>query len=124
LIGFTIATVPYDRNERFAGESKYPFKKMITFALDGITSFSVVPLRIVSAIGFIVVAISLLMGVYVLYSTLVTGKVVPGWASTVLPIYSIGGIQLLSLCIIREYIGNIYIETKARPRYFVETSVE
>jgi polyisoprenyl-phosphate glycosyltransferase len=124
LIGFTIAIVPFDENERFAGKSKYSLKRMIAFALNGITSFSIVPLRIVSAIGLIVVIGSIIMGLYVLYEALFTGKTVPGWASTVLPIYSIGGIQLLSLGIIGEYIGKIYLETKARPRYFVEKSAD
>ncbi|MFA4903587.1 MAG: glycosyltransferase family 2 protein [Desulfobaccales bacterium] len=124
MIGFTIATVPYDRKERFAGKSKYPFKKMMAFALEGITSFSVVPLRIVSAAGLAVFSFSLLMGGFILYYALVRGKVVPGWASTVLPIYFLGGVQLLSLGIIGEYIGKIYNETKGRPRYFVETSAE
>lgn len=124
LIGFTIATISYDRSERFAGKSKYPFQKMMAFALDGITSFSVVPLRVISVVGITVFAASLLMSVYVFYQTLVTGKVVPGWASTVLPIYFIGGIQILSLGIIGEYVGKIYKETKARPKFFVKTLLE
>ena len=124
LIGFTIATVSFDRNERFAGKSKYPLKKMLSFALDGITSFSIVPLRLVSIIGLFVIFLSIMISIYVLYETLVTGNVVLGWASTVLPIYFLGGVQLLSLGIIGEYIGKIYIETKARPRYFVEKLVE
>lgn len=124
LLGFSSATVLYDREERFAGESKYPLKKMLAFALDGITSFSVVPLRLVSFTGFFIFVASLFMGLYVLFHALVTGMVVPGWASTTLPIYFLGGVQLLSLGVIGEYIGKIYVETKARPKYFIQTRTE
>jgi glycosyltransferase involved in cell wall biosynthesis len=120
LIGLQTSTVFYERNERFAGESKYPFKKMLSFAIDGITSFSITPLRVITFAGFLIFLFSLLMGGMALYTVLFTDKAVQGWASTVLPIYFIGGIQLLALGIMGEYIGKIYKETKHRPRYFVE----
>ncbi|MGQ9848329.1 MAG: glycosyltransferase family 2 protein, partial [Bacteroidales bacterium] len=120
LIGLNSTFVYYEIKERFAGQSKYSFKKMLNLALDGITSFSVVPLRIISAIGFFTFMVSSLMGLYTLGIRLFTNDALPGWASTILPIYFIGGIQLLSLGVIGEYIGKIYIEAKRRPRYFIE----
>jgi len=122
-MGFRTDKVYYSRLERFAGESKYPLKKMLAFAWDGITSFSVVPLRFITLIGFIIFLGSLVMGGGVVYSVII-GKTVQGWASTVLPIYFIGGIQLMCLGIIGEYIGKIYKETKRRPRYFIEDIVD
>ena len=119
LVGFQTAVVYYDRSERFAGESKYPFKKMLAFAIDGITSFSVKPLRLITALGIIIFFISLLMLVYTLVSWIV-GKAVSGWASTLASIWMIGGIQLLSLGVIGEYIGKIYSETKRRPRFIIQ----
>jgi polyisoprenyl-phosphate glycosyltransferase len=123
LLGFKSTSVYYDRGERFAGESKYPFKKMMSFALEGITSFSIVPLRIVTAFGFIVFLLSLVMSINILFETIVRQNTVPGWASTVLPIYFIGGIQLLSIGLLGEYIGKIYKEVKSRPRYIMETEI-
>jgi polyisoprenyl-phosphate glycosyltransferase len=120
LIGFKSTTVYYDRGERFAGESKYPFKKMVSFALEGITSFSIVPLRIVTVCGFVIFLLSFLMSIYILYATIIRHSTIPGWASTVLPIYFIGGIQLLSIGLLGEYIGKIYKEVKSRPRYIAE----
>lgn len=119
-IGFKSAVVKYNRQERLAGSSKYPFRKMLGFALNGITSFSVVPLRIIAIVGFVVFALSALMSVWVVAVRLFTDQAVPGWASTVLPIYLISGIQILALGIIGEYVGRIYTETKSRPRYFIE----
>lgn len=119
LIGYQSASVTYDRKERLAGESKYTLKKMLAFAWDGITSFSVRPLKLITNIGALVFILSILCGVWVIIE-LVNGNTVHGWASIVLPIYFIGGIQLLSLGIIGEYIGKIYKETKHRPRYFIE----
>jgi len=120
LIGFKASLVYYDRQKRFAGESKYPLMKMVAFAIDGITSFSVVPLRLVSIAGLVVFLISAIMASYAFILGFRPGSTVPGWASTVLPIYFIGGVQLLSLGIIGEYIGKIYKETKARPLYVVD----
>lgn len=120
LIGFKATTVFYDRAERFAGVSKYPLKKMLAFAWDGITSFSVVPLRMITVLGFLVSAFSFAMIVFILYGRLVMNAVIPGWASSVVPIYFLGGIQLLSIGILGEYVAKIYMETKRRPRFFIE----
>ena len=118
-IGFKHDTVEYERLERYAGESKYPLKKMISFALEGITSFSVVPLRIVSSLGLIAILFSTTLSGWVLYQHM-TGKVIQGWSSTILSIYFLGSIQLLSLGLIGEYIGKIYKEIKARPRFLID----
>jgi glycosyltransferase involved in cell wall biosynthesis len=119
LIGFKSTKVYYDRKERFSGTSKYPVRKMISFALDGITAFSVTPLRYISIIGIIIFITSCAMGIWTIWLALID-KSIPGWASTVLPIYFIGGVQLLSIGIIGEYLGKIYKEVKARPRYVAD----
>ena len=118
LVGFQSDVVTYDRSERFAGESKYPFKKMLAFAIDGITSFSVKPLRLITTAGVVVFVMSLFMLLYALISW-IAGQTVTGWTSTLASIWMIGGIQLLSLGIIGEYIGKIYNETKRRPRFII-----
>lgn len=123
LIGYRTDYVYFDVKDRFAGESKYTLSKMLGFAIDGITSFSVTPLRLISVAGFLVFVFSILMSLYVLGAWLLTDTAVPGWASTVLPIYFLGGVQILSIGIVGEYIGKIYKETKRRPRYFVEKEV-
>ena len=120
LVGYKTDYIYFDVKDRFAGESKYTLSKMLGFAIDGITSFSVTPLRLISIIGFLVFFFSILMSFYVLGAWLFTDKALPGWASTVLPIYFIGGVQLLSIGVVGEYIGKIYTETKRRPRYFIE----
>ncbi|WP_330444139.1 glycosyltransferase family 2 protein [Flavobacterium sp. C4GT6] len=122
-IGFSNDVVYYNRLERFAGESKYPFKKMLSFAWNGITSFSNYPLKLVTIIGFAVFFICLLMSGYALIA-MFTGQVVPGWLSTVLPMYFLGGVQLFCFGIIGEYIGKIYLEVKKRPRYFIDKRVD
>jgi hypothetical protein len=122
LIGFKSTKVYYDRLERLAGETKYPLKKMLAFAFDGISSFSVKPLRFVTIIGFIIFFVSIGMAFYSLYSYFFLGTV-PGWTSITLPIYFISGIQLLSIGIIGEYLGKVYKEIKARPRYIVEKEI-
>ena len=119
LVGFQSGYVYYDRNKRFAGKSKYPFKKMLAFAIDGITSFSVKPLRLITTLGLVVFVISLLMLIYTLISFIV-GHTVTGWTSTIASIWLIGGIQLLSLGVIGEYIGKIYNESKHRPRFIID----
>lgn len=124
LIGYRSSTVHYNRTERFAGESKYPLRKMIEFALDAITSFSVVPLRIITGIGFVVFAVTILTSMWILWVKFGTGDAIPGWASTVLPMLFLGGVQILCLGVMGEYLGKIYSETKARPRYFIERIVE
>lgn len=123
LVGFKTDYVYFDVKDRLAGESKYTLSKMLGFAIDGITSFSVTPLRIISVIGFLVFFLSVVMGLYVFVAYLFTNDAVPGWASTVLPIYFIGGVQILSLGVMGEYIGKIYKETKKRPRYFIEKEI-
>ncbi len=124
LVGLKNTSVYYERNERFAGESKYPLKKMLSFAWNGITSFSVLPLKFITILGFLIFFASMFMGAYVFYIAVLTDKAVPGWASTVLPIYFIGGIQLLSIGILGEYIGKIYTESKRRPHYFIEVETD
>ena len=119
LVGFQSGVVTYDRSERFAGESKYPFQKMLAFAIDGITSFSVKPLRLITTVGIVIFLISLCMLVYTLISW-ISGHTVTGWTSTLASIWMIGGIQLLSLGVIGEYIGKIYHETKRRPRFIID----
>lgn len=123
LIGYKSENIYYKRFGRTAGETKYTFLKMLKFAGDGITSFSIKPLRIILALGFIIFTLSLFMTIWILIGTLITGETVPGWASTVLPIYFIGGVQLLSVGILGEYIGKIYIESKNRPRYIIEKEI-
>ena len=119
LIGYPSTTVEYERHERFAGESKYPLKKMLAFAFDGITSFSVKPIRWVTGLGFLIFLASILALLYILIVKLF-GFTVPGWSATTASIWMLGGIQLLSLGVIGEYVGKIYTEVKARPRYFIE----
>lgn len=120
LIGYNTTCVYYERNERFAGESKYPLRKMINFAIDGITSFSVKPVRLIAGTGFALLILSLLASIYVIYAVS-TGHAVAGWASIMLSIWFIGSIILISIGVIGEYIGKIYIEVKERPRYNIET---
>ncbi|HEV8507571.1 MAG TPA: glycosyltransferase family 2 protein [Chitinophagaceae bacterium] len=122
LIGFNSTTVYYDRLERNAGHTKYPLIKMLGFALEGITSFSVKPLRIVSLIGIFIFFGSVLLSLYSLYSYFFRGTV-PGWTSVILPIYFLGGVQILCIGIIGEYLGKIYKEVKSRPRFIIETMI-
>ena len=119
MVGFQSDTVLYERSERFAGESKYPLKKMLAFAIDGITSFSVKPLRLITNAGIVVFLISLVMLLYTLISW-IAGRTVAGWTSTLASIWMLGGIQLLSLGVIGEYIGKVYNETKQRPRFIID----
>ena len=118
-IGYPWTTVEYVRAKRFAGESKYPLKKMLSFAFDGITSFSVKPMRLILFLGAVIFALSLVVLVWALIARL-NGRAVSGWTSLMCSIWMIGGIQLLSLGVIGEYIGKIYAESKARPRYIIE----
>ncbi len=123
LIGYKTSSVYYDRKERFAGESKYPFSKMFSFALDGITSFSVRPLRFICLVGVIFLFFTIIACIYSLISYL-KGNAVPGWTSLFLSLWLIGSLMLISLGIIGEYIGKIYIEVKGRPRYNIERVLE
>lgn len=118
LVGFKSTTVEYERNERMAGESHYPLKKMIGLAVDGITSLSVKPLQLIMTFGIIVAFLSFIGCIWALV-TVLCGKAVQGWASMTCIICFVGGVQLISLGIIGEYIGKIYMETKARPRYII-----
>ena len=119
LVGFKSTKVYYDRKERFAGESKYPLKKMLAFAFDGMTSFSVAPIRFVTFIGFLTVLISAVAGGYAITQELL-GHTESGWTSLIISIWFVGGLQMLGIGIIGEYIGKIYHEVKRRPRYAVE----
>lgn len=123
VLGFKSDIVYYERGERFAGESKYPLKKMLNFAWDGITSFSTKPLRFICGLGFIILLISLAIMIYSLIRKL-TGNVVDGWTFLSISIWFIGGLQMISIGIIGEYIGKVYNETKARPRFIIEENLE
>ena len=122
MIGFKSTCVEYSRHERLAGSSKYPLSKMFTLAFDGITSFSVKPIRIITVLGGVTVLLSIVLIIYALISW-ITGHVVAGWASSFIGTTLIGGIQLISLGVIGEYVGKIYMETKGRPRYIIEEKI-
>lgn len=119
MVGYPSDIVYYERQERFAGESKYPLKKMLSFAFEGITSLSTKPIRMVTALGAIIFLLSLCMLVYFVIRFL-TGNTVVGWASLAVSVWALGGLQLLAIGVIGEYIGKVYLETKKRPRYIVE----
>ncbi|MCH9813520.1 MAG: glycosyltransferase family 2 protein [Epsilonproteobacteria bacterium] len=120
LIGFKSINVYFDRKNRDKGESKYSKRKLFSLAWQGVTSFSVIPLRMITVIGFSVFFLSIVLGIWVLYNKFFTATAVPGWASSMLIINFVGGLQLLSLGVIGEYIGKIYQEVKQRPRYFID----
>lgn len=122
LIGYKSDKVYYERAERFAGESKYPLKKMLNFAWDGITSFSVKPLRFICILGFIILFVSVLIMIYSLVQKII-GNTVDGWTFLNISIWFIGGLQMLSLGVVGEYVGKMYNETKARPRYIVSENL-
>lgn len=122
LIGYRSDYVYYERNERFAGESKYPLKKMLRFAIDGITSFSVKPLKLISNLGIIICVLSIIGFIYALVS-LCMGVAVSGWASTICSIWFLGGLQMLCIGIVGTYVGKIYNEVKHRPRYRIEKTI-
>lgn len=121
LMGYRSAVVRYDRKSRVAGESKYPLGKMLAMAFEGITSFSIQPIRMITVLGLVIVLLSILAAVYA-FCSYITGKVVAGWTSTILSIWFIGGVQLLSVGLIGTYIGKIYMEVKRRPRYNIEVN--
>ena len=123
LLGFRSTEVTYERRERFAGESKYPLSKMVALAWQGVTSFSAAPLRAITVLGVSVSAISLGLGAWALGVRLFTDRAVPGWASIVVPLFLLSGVQLLATGVIGEYLAKMYIEVKGRPRYFIEKSV-
>ena len=119
MIGYETDVVYYERHERFAGESKYPLKKMLSFAVDGITSCSVKPIRMITSLGTLVFTVSIVMLIYFLIVWLL-GHTVQGWTTIVISLWGIGGLILLSLGIIGEYVGKIYMEVKERPRFIIE----
>lgn len=123
LLGFPTAMVYYDRGERFAGESKYPLGKMLALAWNGVTSFSAAPLRLITTVGILIAFASFAVTVWALAIRLFTDHAVPGWASTVVPMYFLGGIQLLSVGMIGEYVAKVYAESKRRPRFIIEKQV-
>ena len=118
MIGYNTGTVEYERGERFAGESKYPLKKMLSFAMEGITSLSTKPIRYITALGCLVFLVAVIMLIYSIVRWAM-GETVLGWASIICSIWAIGGLILLSLGVIGEYIGKIYLETKGRPRFLI-----
>ena len=120
LVGYKSTKIYYARKERFAGKSKYPLSKMLHFALDGITSFSIAPIHLILYLGLITVAISVICMIYVIIEKCL-GHVVSGWSSLMISIWLLGGIQLISISVIGEYIGKIFSEVKHRPRYTIET---
>jgi glycosyltransferase involved in cell wall biosynthesis len=123
MLGLNTTIVRYKRSPRIAGETKYPFVKMLTFAWEGITSLSIAPLRLITIAGLAFAFGSLLITAWSLWIGLFTEKAVPGWTSTVAPLYFLGGVQLLALGVVGEYAAKIYLETKQRPSFLIETSV-
>lgn len=119
MIGFKSTEVMYDRKERFAGETKYPLKKMLSFALDGMTSFSVVPIRFITSLGFFLFFLSIMAGAYALIQKML-GYTNAGWTSLIISIWLIGGLQLMGIGMIGEYIGKIFMEVKDRPKYAID----
>ncbi|HGI6162341.1 TPA: glycosyltransferase family 2 protein [Listeria monocytogenes] len=122
LLGFKSTKVFYNRNERFAGESKYPLKKMVLFAVDGITSFSVAPIRLLLVLGSVIFMIGVVMGIYAIVQKII-GAVVPGWTSLIVSLWLIGGIQLIGIGVLGEYIGKIFKQVKEPPRFTIEENV-
>ena len=124
MLGFKTATVEYERDKRFAGESKYPLKKMIYFAIDGITSCSIRPIRLITLFGFIIFLISIVMLIYIIRGHLLGGTI-QGWTTQVVLTCFFGGFQIMSIGVVGEYVGKIYLETKDRPRFIIsETKVK
>lgn len=123
MIGFKTDVVYYEREERFAGESKYPLKKMLAFAWEGITSLSSKPIKLISVSGFLIFFISIAMIIYFIIRWAV-GATVSGWASVICSVWAIGGLMMLAIGIIGEYIGKVYLETKARPKYIISQVLE
>ena len=119
LLGYKTATVSYTRSKRIAGQSKYPLSKMLRLATDGITSFSIRPIRLIFSLGLFAFCISLLFVAYAIFQK-VANNAVPGWAFIVCSIWFLGGLQMLAIGLIGEYVGKIYFETKLRPRYIIE----
>ena len=123
MVGYKSDVVYYERAERFAGESKYPLRKMLSFAVEGITSLSTKPIKIITGLGFFIFLVSILVLIYSLVRYF-TGHTIPGWTTTVLSVWAIGGLIMISLGVIGEYVGKIYLETKKRPRFIVESYLD
>ncbi len=123
MVGFKSDIVTYERAARQAGESKYPLKKMISFAVEGITSLSIKPIRFITGLGFFIFFVSIIMLIYFLVVHF-SGHTVAGWTTTVVSVWALGGLQLLAIGVIGEYIGKIYLETKARPKFIIEKNLE
>ena len=123
MVGFKSDIVTYERAARQAGESKYPLKKMISFAVEGITSLSIKPIRFITGLGFFIFFVSIIMLIYFL-AVHFSGHTVAGWTTTVVSVWALGGLQLLAIGVIGEYIGKIYLETKARPKFIIEKNLE
>jgi glycosyltransferase involved in cell wall biosynthesis len=123
LLGFRSSVVYYDRTARFAGESKYPLRKAIALALDAVTSFSVVPLRLITLAGFAIFAGSMAVTLWALWVKFFTNAAIPGWTSIVLPMYFLGGVQIFCIGMLGEYLGKVYSEVKSRPRFLIERIV-
>lgn len=123
LLGYKSDVVYYERHERFAGESKYPIGKMMGFAIEGITSFSIKPIRLITCLGFLIFLMSIIMLIYSFVRHYI-GETIRGWTTLMVSIWAIGGLILLSLGIVGEYVGKIYMETKRRPRYFIESFLD
>ena len=119
MVGFDSAVVYYERQERFAGKSKYPLKKMLSFAFEGITSLSIRPIRVITSLGAIVLLLSIIMMIYT-FARHINGETVSGWSSLIISIWALGGLQIFCIGIIGEYIGKVYLETKARPKYIIK----
>jgi len=119
MIGFKSNIVTYERHERFAGKSKYPLKKMLAFAFEGITSLSIKPIRMITSLGFLIFTISIIMMIYFLIRHF-TGATIQGWTSIALSVWAIGGLQLLAIGVVGEYVGKIYLETKSRPKFIID----
>lgn len=123
MIGYRSDTVLYERGERLAGESKYPLKKMLAFAFEGITSLSTKPIRMITALGFLIFFVSIIMLIIFIVQFFM-GLTVPGWASVIVSLWAIGGLLMLAVGVVGEYIGKIYLETKARPRFLIAEFLE
>jgi polyisoprenyl-phosphate glycosyltransferase len=122
-IGYKTATVEYDRGERFAGESKYPLSKMLQLAFDGITSFSIKPIRMITILGILIFIAAIAILIYSLIVNAM-GHTVTGWTSTMISVWILGGLQLFAIGVVGEYVGKVYMETKKRPKYIIEKIVK
>ena len=123
LVGFNSSKVYYERNERFAGKSKYPLKKMLSFAFDGISSLSIKPIKMITNLGITIFLISFIILVYS-FIVKITGGTVKGWTSIIASVWALGGLQMIAIGIIGEYIGKVFLETKHRPRYIIEKTLK